>query len=357
MRSLDDRFLSVLKDGCLSDLTAAVRSDATLCLELRGGSINVYYRGGNLMELRQSRRSAGEYRVSFDRNYFAGGEEVALPDGAIRGRAGLAGWLAAWPGLKRSIDRWLSRTRANAEKECQQLAARDNNFGTVARDTDYYVCDIEFQSAQGRFDMVAVHWPSVPAVRTKAHDRRLAFAEVKYGDSALGNLHSHIHDINDFAADARRLADFKADMVRVFNQKRELGLIDCGRKLAGFSGERPILLLMLANHDPQKSALSKLLRSLPASPHVDVRIATASFLGYGLYDQGIHSVQTALERFGDRVFATRRQGAGPLREAVPADASREARHRTQVGTEADPGFPGHRGSSRGHPRKLARPGR
>lgn len=67
-------------------------------------------------------------------------------------------------------------------------AARENNFGFVARDTDYYVCDLEYQSGQGRFDMIAVHWPSEFAVRKHARDRRLVFVEVKYGDSDLDNL-------------------------------------------------------------------------------------------------------------------------------------------------------------------------
>ena len=208
-----------------------------------------------------------------------------------------------WPGLKRAIDHCLSRTRSNAEKEFQQLAVRDNNFGPVARDTDYYVCDIEFQNEHGRFDMVAVHWPSETAARKKAYDRHLVFVEVKYGDSALGNLHAHVTHINDFAKDPLRLAEFKADMVRVFNQKHELGLVNCGKKLESFSSREPLLLLMLANHDPQKSALSGLLSSLPASPHVRVSIATASFLGYGMYDQCVHPVQTVLEQFGDYVFA------------------------------------------------------
>ena len=306
MRSLGDSFLSALTDGCLAELTATVRSDATLCLELRGDRINVYYRGGNLMELRQNGPSPDEYIASFDTNYFAAGEQIALPDRTIRNRVDLTGWLALWPGLKRAIDLWLSRTRTNAEKEFQQLAVRENNCGSVARSTDYYVCDLEFQSQHGRFDMIAVHWPSEPAVRKQARDRRLVFVEVKYGDSALDNLHAHVRDVNDFAADPLRLARFKQDMVRVFNQKRELGLVDCGKNLQTFSGERPILLLMFVNHDPQKSALSRLLRSLPATSHVDVWIATASFLGFGLYEHCIHPVQSVLERLGDYVLASPR---------------------------------------------------
>ena len=304
MRSLDNTFISALKDGLLAELTATVRSDATLCLELRGDRINVYYRGGNLMELRQNGQSADEYSVSFDPNYFLAGEEIALPDRTIRNRADLARWLASWSGIKRAMDRWMTRTRSNVEREFQQLAVRDNNFGPVARDTDYYICDIEYQSQHGRFDMVAVHWPSKSAVRKQAHDRRLVVAEVKYGDSALANLHTHVRDIDNFAADPHRLEDFKRDMVRVFNQKRELRLVNCGKELASFSSERPLLLLVFANHDPQKSALSRLLRSLPASPHVEIRVATASFLGYGLYEQCVHPVETVLDRFGDYVLAS-----------------------------------------------------
>ena len=307
MRSLGDSFLSDLNDGYLSELTAAVRSDATLSLELRGSYINVYYRGGNLMKLAQGGQSADGYAASLDTNYFADGESIKLPDRTIRNRADLARWLASWPGLKRAIDRWLSRTRTNAEKEFQQLAARDNNVGFVARTTDYFVCDLEFQSEHGRFDMIAVHWPSEPGARRQARDRRLVFVEVKYGDSAFGNLHDHVGHVNDFAANPHRLARFKQDMVGLFNQKRELGLINCGKDLQSFSDEPPILLLMFANHDPQKSALSKLLRSIPATAHIDVRVATASFLGYGLYEQCVHPIPTLLERFGDYLLAPRRR--------------------------------------------------
>lgn len=301
MRSLNNDFLSALREGCLAQLTEMVRSDTTLCLELRGDYVNVYYRGGNLLEVRQRRHSPAEYSVQFDTNYFAAGAEVRLPHRTVRQTGDLVPWLAVCSNLKQAIDRWLSSVKANSEREIQQLAVRENNFSAVARDTDYYVCDIEYQSEHGRFDMIAVHWPCIPAVRQRAGDRRLVFVEVKYGDGALDNLHGHVHHVNRFAGDTRRLSEFKQDMVRVFNQKLELQLIDCGKKLRDFADQRPILLLALANHDPQKPALSKLLDTLPSSPNIEVRIATASFLGYGLYDQGMYSVQTALSRFSGLV--------------------------------------------------------
>ena len=302
MRSLDEEFLSALRQGCLAQLTQMVRSDTTLCLELRGDYVNVYYRGSNLLEVRQSPHPAAEYSILFDTNYFADAKEVDLPHQTVRQREDLTPWLAICPKLKQAIDRWLSSVKANSERETQQLLVRENNFSAVARDTDYYVCDIEYQSEHGRFDMIAVHWPSIPAVRKRAGDRRLAFVELKYGDGALENLHAHIHHVNRFAGNAHRLSEFKNDMVRVFNQKLGLQLINCGKELGAFGVQRPLLLLGLANHDPQKTALSKLLETLPSSPNIEVQIATASFLGYGLYDQGVHPVQTVLSRFSGLVL-------------------------------------------------------
>ena len=299
MRSLSTDFLSSLSQGCLAELTEMVRSDTTLDLELRGGYINVYYRGSSLLNVRENPGSSREYSVQFDTNYFADGAKFDLPRPTVRQPEELQLWLTICPKLKQAVDRWLTRVKRNPEKEIQQLAVRDNNFGPVARDTDYYVCDIEYQSELGRSDMIAVHWPSTSADRRRADDRRLAFVELKYGDAALDNLHQHVRDVNQFAADIHRLSEFKRDMVRVFNQRLGLRLIDCGKELRTFGDQTPLLILALANHDPQKTALTTLLKTLPSSPNIDVRVATASFLGYGLYDQGMHSVQTVLSRFSE----------------------------------------------------------
>ena len=91
-------------------------------------------------------------------------------------------------------------------------------------------------------------------------------------------------------------------MVDVFNQKRGLGLICCRNDLASFSNEKPLLLLALVNHDPESSILHGLLDTLPKSPRADLAIATASFLGYGLYDQEVHTIEKAKIRFGDYIY-------------------------------------------------------
>ena len=300
VHALGCKFLHDLKGGILAPLTDAVRSDTGLCLELRGQSINVYYRGGSLMRVSQS---DDVYCAFFDKNYFKNGENFEPPDRKIRSKDDINKWLDSSGDLKQSMDRYLGRYRKE-EREIQQTILRENNFGTIARSTDYYICDIEYRSEHGQFDMVAVHWPSEPQTRKKSTDRRLVFIEVKHGDGALegdSGVHAHIRDLNEFLGDPNNIQNLKYDMVRVFNQKRELDLIDCGKDLATFSDDIPLLLLVFVNHDPEKSKLRDLLHTLPCSPHAELGIVTASLLGYGFYDQGIHPVDETLGRFRDYI--------------------------------------------------------
>jgi hypothetical protein len=294
-RGLRKTFLKDLEDGFLCPLLNYVKQDNTLCLELRSNYINVYYRGGNLMQVEVG-GGESEYKASFDPQYFSHGEQQ-LPPSGLREPADVAAWLNGLPRLKHAMD--LSG-KLSEEREVQQNIARDNNVGGVARATDYYVCDIEYASDHGRFDMIAVHWPSTSSVRKEQHDRRLVLAEVKYGDGAVGGragLHDHINDVNQFLAISANVDALKQEMVAVFNQKRELELINCEKDLGGFSNEKPQLLLVLVNHDPGKSKLRKLLQTLPPSPHADVCIATACLLGYGLFDPAVLPLEKAMARF------------------------------------------------------------
>ena len=306
-RWLDDQFLFDLKEGVLEPLTEAVLSDTSLCLELRGTNISVYYRGGRLMNVQE--RSGG-YDVCFDTNYFAEGEKVPLPDRMVSDKAGISKWIEVAPCLKQAMDRHFRRKQPKLEREFQQILLRDNNVGrkadgkqSVARSTDYFVCDIEYSSDLGRFDLIAVHWPSDQ--RKETRNRRLVVIEMKYGDGAIARktagLHAHVNDVNKYLRDTDNVKRLKEEMVRVFNQKRSLGLIDCGKDLCGLGDERPMLLLVLANHNPNSTSLRDTLCPPPDSPHVDLHIATASFLGYGLYDQGIHTVRETFERFGEYI--------------------------------------------------------
>ncbi|AKV04398.1 hypothetical protein AKJ09_11061 [Labilithrix luteola] len=294
-RGLSPDFFADLEGGLLAPLRERVERDRTLCLELREDYINVYYRGGNVMRVSPA---AGGYSAFFDPKYFEGAAPP-MPSPRLRQPADVAAWITALPRLKEAMDLWLGR-HAKDEREVQQQLLRDNNLGGQAGDTDFYVCDIEYANDHGRFDLVAVHWASTALERKKADGRRLVLGEVKYGDDALdgvAGLHAHVADVNAHLANPDNVAGLKLEMVRVFNQKRALGLMECKKDLVSFSDEVPMLLLVLVNHKPRKSKLRELLRTLPPSPHAELRIATGSLLGYGLYDPAVLTIEEALSRF------------------------------------------------------------
>ena len=298
-RALGEAFLIDLKSGVLAPLLDAVNVDSTLCLELRGEYFNVYYRGGSLLKV-SAKQSAGQHDVFFDRKYFRGEEPVNYPR-EIRVDQDVQVLLAVSPFLKRVIDRFFAKRR-NEEGEVQQRIVYDNNVSSIAVGTDYYICDIEYKSSYGKFDMVAVHWPSKSHERRLAEGRRLVFIEVKHGDAALdgrSGLAVHLGDVNAFASGPGRLDEIKSDMVDVFNQKISLGSMSCEKGLESFGDEKPLFVLMLANHDPGSIRLRRELDRLPPSPHVELRIGTASFVGCGLYDQGVHTLNEVRTRFGD----------------------------------------------------------
>ena len=294
MRGLDANFLEALQHGLLRPLLDRVHLDRTLCLALRNDYLNVYYRGGNLLRLA---RRGDAYAATFDVKY-ARGAPLEVPDSGVREPEHVSAWLDAVPRLKLAMDLYLGH-HPKDEREIQQVIARDNNIGRVGRATDYYVCDIEYASRHGRFDLVGVHWPSTGADRKRTRGRRLVVGEVKQGDSALSGkagLHAHLRDVDAFLSDPTRLAGLKDEMVVVFNQKRALELINCGRDIDSFSDEVPLFLVILVNHDPQSTILRAELATLPSPEHCEIRVVTSSLMGYGIFDPGVLTVDEVLAR-------------------------------------------------------------
>jgi len=292
MRGLSPTFMEALQHGILQPLLQRVLLDRTLDLEIRDDYVNIYYRGGNLLCLKAT---GGGYSASFDVSY-AKGAPLDVPDSGVRTSEHALGWLDALPRLKLAMDLHRGH-QAKEEREIQQIIVRDNNRSNVSRATDYYVCDIEYKSEFGQFDIIAVHWPSNGTIRKRQSGRRLIIGEVKQGDNALANkagLHAHVRDVEAFLSEPTRVRDLKTSMVEVFNQKRCLGLIDCSRDLESFADEPPVFLLILANHDPDKTKLRGELMTLPPTSHCEILVATSSLVGYGLFDPGMRTVEEIL---------------------------------------------------------------
>ena len=134
--------------------------------------------------------------------------------------------------------------------------------------------------------------------------------EKKYGDGALkgdAGMKKHLADFQEFKNDTVKLNNFKTEMLEVFKQKRELGLIpdlnfNDGNKneVVEFS-EGFDLLLLIANHDPASVKLQEELKSLNDE---NVKLITSNFMGYGLFKQNVFSLDEFLMRFSKQIYSS-----------------------------------------------------
>ena len=290
MRALGSGMFHDLKDsnGCLHGLLNLVLQDTTLEFEMRGTrSASIYYRGGRLLCIEWD---GTQYVLHFDTNYCRHGQNLS-------GQPSISEAIEKVPYYKQAMDRWFAQ-HPKYEREFQQLVERDNNrHGEISHATDYYIVDTELVYEDARFDMVAVHWPSIGVVRKNLHAPKLVFIEMKYGDGALSStagLMDHLKDFEHFRQ-AVNLPAICADYAEVFRQKCELGLIPDMKALPHditIQSTDIALIFLLANHDPEKTGLHTIVTGLQATNYpFPVKFAAASMMGYGLYDEMMYSIQ------------------------------------------------------------------
>lgn len=306
-RRLSKEFLSDIKSGVLAPLLDAVNDDTTLCIQIREEGINIYYRGGSL--LRVSKQKPGSYIPKFDPQYFINKSSISILKNipvTLCSEQDTHVWVSSFHLFKHEMDLWFGR-HPKEEREYQQLVVRENNYGKCGGKTDYLICDIEYAKAAERFDMIAVYWPSSGTERKKTDDVGLSFIEMKYADSALkgtAGLAKHIQGMTKFLSIPGNLESIKTEMVGVFNQMHDLGLISVKKKITAFGQRKPEFIFLLANHDPDSSILRNELcnikDSLSGLPF-DLRFVVSNFMGYGLYRQNVYDIETFLSRFRNQV--------------------------------------------------------
>lgn len=282
MRSISEKFREELKTGSLLKLLEYVLKDDTLCLELRGEAVNIYYRGGSLFKI------DNKFNLTFDTKY----QDLNNEDKKLNPNPGVEEAVNNIPFYKKAMDRWFNE-KPKYEREFQQIILRENNnSGNISRATDYYITDIEYQDNENnsRFDMVAFKWLSNGAVRKNTNALSLAFIEVKYGDNAMGGsagIKKHLDDLKTFISDKEKLDEFKKDMEQVFTQKCELGLMDGlneNQFKISLSDDEPEVIFIFANHDPDSKRLNNILSEINVSDYpFKILIAQSSYMGYGLY--------------------------------------------------------------------------
>jgi hypothetical protein len=285
-RVISKTFIQDLLEDKLEDILAFVHKDNTLDLEIRENYINIYYRGGNILKVEETNKNT--YKFDFDKNY------ISDSDTDIINHFKNQKWNSYFPLMKQSMDFYFTRIKKE-EREFQQLVVRENNYSSISTGTDYFIIDMEYDNhSNARFDLVAVEWLSKSTHRKLSNNYKpkLVVIEMKYGDNSISGtagMKEHWKDFNLFISNSSSVDIFKDEMLSVFNQKRELGLIPCltmpnnSNQIKQFADDIDFAFL-IANHDPESSKLNTEISELKITP---IKILASNLMGYGIYNDNI----------------------------------------------------------------------
>jgi len=296
-RLLSTSFITDLLKGKLLEY---VKRDNTLDIEIRENYINIYYRGGNALKVTEI--GANRYDYHFDREYLKAA--TFFSEEIINGFKTKLDWNNYFPLTKQAMDFYFTKY-SKEEREYQQLVVRENNYSSISNSSDYFIIDIEYDNRKNaRFDIVAIEWKSDASIRKlkNGYKPRLVVMEMKYGDGAFkgsAGISKHITDFNNFIVNPQTVAEFKEEMLSVFSQKRQLGLIPClsgvgnSNVVTHFADEIEIMFL-IANHDPASSILQTELNNLD---NHNIKFITSNFTGFGLFKENVFDYNEFIQRF------------------------------------------------------------
>lgn len=303
-RALNEMLFNRLKaSGNLSALTDCLRKNPHLMLNLRGTYATVYYKGLRVLEICQ------DGAFGFTPEYVSGatltassvfGKYISLIDDGCHfricnDRIVDFPWTEFFSVFISGIDGWRSDNQEKCEKEIQQRIVMENNSFGDASATDYFIIDTEYTEQGnpdgGRFDAIALKWSR--AMRA-SHNYKpgLALIEVKVGSGAIegrSGIEKHLSDIAKF----RVPDDFYPDLEEMVAQLRELGLLDIPgtTRLQFNQSDRPQFIFALANYNQRSELLWRNIFTMTEPENYDLRFATSSFIGYGLYDEGMLTLE------------------------------------------------------------------
>lgn len=310
-RKLSPEFITDLETGVLKELLELIKNDYSLDMQIREDYINIYYRGGNILEVRADIKELYGYCFKFDKNYLTlkkSGYHHLKHNPNLKNDLDSyrynRDWLKYFALAKQAMDLYLTTVKQSDERENQQLLVRENNYSAVANATDYFVVDIEYANrAGGRFDIIAIEWLSESSKRKlfKSYKPKLVIIEMKYGDKALSGssgMEKHYYDFKNYFSDPVLAKSFKEEMLELFEQKRRLGLIPClsananKNKVEGFNDEIDFAFL-ISNVDPDSTKLKREIQNLKNN---EIKFFASNFLGYGLFKPRFYELTEFLKQ-------------------------------------------------------------
>ncbi len=270
-------------DGLLRPVLDAVLTDPdkALQLEIRRHYVNIYYRGANLMEIRQPNVRSRKLTGRFDKGWIQEYAETRWPEPATADELAVHEWLdkhemlglrtltdrdtverhvASFESRKAAMDANMKR-RPKPEREAQQRMVLANSSAV----SEYIVCDIECsfvhqrrdatgKNKTSRLDAVAVHFPDGRKGDATSH---LTLIELKHGEHAIdgvAGLRDHVRDIGRRLEEQGSLDAICADIIRITQQKHRLGILSAPIETVETDGEVDYVIAV-AEHNPQSQVL------------------------------------------------------------------------------------------------------
>lgn len=295
MRKISEKFMGDLvnSDGVLQPILTRVKKDHTLMLAIRENFVNIYYRGGNILNIRE--HGKGFYQTSFDKNYNKNELPILISPTEISTQEDAKTWVDSFLSRKNVMDEYFCDI-PKAEREFQQLIVRENNNSTVSNESEYFITDIEFTEPYARFDIISFRW--LASQRKNGGNCKPALIEMKYGDGALGGsagLLKHLKDMDTLFSSEENSNKLYRTMESQFDQLDQLGLLKFNKgtskaKVKLNPDEIPEVIFILANHNPRSPMLKKILSNpefdgYANSKLFNLRFYIASFAGYGLHEK------------------------------------------------------------------------
>ncbi|MBR6064361.1 MAG: hypothetical protein IKP54_09435 [Bacteroidales bacterium] len=304
MRQLSETLFNALLAGDLHKLLEYVKADDTLDMEFRGNSFTLYYRGGAILSVNETKSKKYVWN-QLDAKY---NDEHELKNNPENFEEYI-------PEAKHLIDYHICISKKNhlGEKEIQQLVVKENNYSPNSNDTDYFIVDMEYEGGKKknrpRFDLIALRWDSNSAARQK-DVISLAIIEVKQGIESIRTtyyekdgkmcinpgLRKHQKDYLEFI-EGKTLPKFCDDMLIIFKQKCELGLIRANpkiEKIVKYTKNYPLQLekplhidfiCLLANYKSDSRALEIEFIGME-----DCKFIKSSYAGYGLFANNLFTI-------------------------------------------------------------------
>lgn len=307
-RQISQKMLQALQSGVLHPLLELIHYDQTLDMELRGNSVNIYYRGGSLFTLKEE--SSNSFSIFFNSKYCNTILAKLYPK--LSSTPSVDEAIQNLPFYKQAMDFWFSN-HPKLEREIQQeIVTENNNHGNISYGTDYYIVDIEYANSENnsRFDMVAIKWPSTSNGRQDGKEATLALIELKYGDGSIkgdAGVEKHLQDSDTFLSASEKFSDFCSDMAQVFKQKCKLGLINGIKedRHPTITTNNPELIFIFANHKPASQKLKEEVKKLRSQCiQWNIYYATASAMGYGLYANQMKDIDKFLKALDQEPIKT-----------------------------------------------------